>query len=141
MLKLKIPSTGFNTIIDITDQLVELLRSNNARSGLVSAMVVGSTSGMTVMRFEPGAVADLLAALERAAPSEINYQHLETTGDPNGCAHVRSVLVGTNVCFPYVDGAMGMSETHRIVIIDFDFRSSDRTIYIQPLAGIDRGLI
>ncbi|HEX4788691.1 MAG TPA: YjbQ family protein [Actinospica sp.] len=132
MFELEVPSIGLNSATDITDRLVEALRADGAGDGLAAVFAHGSSLGLTVMRYEPGALEDLLRALERIAPDDTRYLHELTTGDPNGFAHVRSSLLGTSLCVPFVDGRLGMSETHRVVLIDFDLKPSTRRVLVDP---------
>lgn len=132
MIQLEIPSAGLNATCDITSQLVTALRECGAGDGLAAVFAHGSSLGLTIMRYEPGAVEDLLRALERIAPDDTRYLHELTTGDPNGFAHVRSALLGTSVCVPFVGGELGMSPTHRVVLIDFDLKPATRRILLDP---------
>ncbi|WP_168209147.1 YjbQ family protein [Agromyces intestinalis] len=90
MRELEIPSSGLNTAIDVTDDVAAALGELDAAPGLVGVYAHGSSLGLVLMRFEPGTVQDLLAALEKVAPLTTRYAHELTTGDPNGAAHIRS---------------------------------------------------
>lgn len=132
MIELEIPSAGLNATYDLTDRLVAALRESDACDGLAQVFAHGSSLGLTIMRYEPGAVQDLLRALGRIAPDDTRYLHELTTGDPNGFAHVRSSLLGTSLCVPFVAGALGMSPTHRVVLIDFDLKPATRRVLVDP---------
>lgn len=139
MIELTIDSRGLLDHHDLTDDIAGALREVGATTGLAGVFAVGSSVGLTVMRYEPGAVQDLLRALERAAPDDAAYLHTLTTGDPNGFAHVRSSLLGTSVLFPLRDGEVAMSATHRVVLFDFDLKPAPRTILIDPPAPAASG--
>lgn len=132
MIELTVASSGLNASYDLTDDIVTALRDSGASDGLAGVFAHGSTIGLVVMRYEPGAMQDLLRALERAAPDEASYLHGLTTGDPNGFSHVRSSLLGTCVLVPWAGGELGMSPTHRVVLIDFDLKPAPRRILIDP---------
>ncbi|QDQ14998.1 YjbQ family protein [Streptomyces spectabilis] len=133
MIELTVHSTGLNTHYDITDELTERLREEGAGDGLAGVFALGSTVGLTVMRYEPGAVQDLLRALERLAPDDGNrYLHELTTGDPNGFSHLKSSLLGTSVLVPFRAGEPAMSPTHRVVLIDFDLQQATRRVFVDP---------
>ena len=134
MIELTIPSAGYLDHHDLTDRIAEALRDAGdpaTQTGLASVYAVGSSVGLTTMRYEPGAVEDLLRALQRAAPDDGAYVHTLTTGDPNGFAHVRSSLLGTSVLFPMRQGEVAMSPTHRVVLFDFDLKPADRTVLVD----------
>ncbi|MFJ6752103.1 YjbQ family protein [Streptomyces sp. NPDC091266] len=133
MIELTIPSTGLNTHYDLTDEIAGRLRDRGAADGLAGVFAHGSTVGLTIMRYEQGAVADLLRALERAAPDDGGrYLHELTTGDPNGFSHLKSSLLGTSVLVPVLDGEIAMSPTHRVVLFDFDLKPATRRIFLDP---------
>ncbi|MFP7175752.1 YjbQ family protein [Priestia filamentosa] len=131
MIEIKVQSKGFNNSYDITDQVKNVLPKLNKPSGLAKICVVGSTVGLTLMRYEPGTVKDLFNSLNMVAPMDKTYEHFHTTQDQNGFAHVWSSLLGTNVVIPYKDYTLTCSDTHRIILLDFDLRQANRTIYID----------
>ncbi len=133
MIELTVPSAGLNAHYDITDEITERLRAHGAGDGLAGVFAHGSTVGLTVMRYEPGAVTDLLRTLERLAPDgERTYLHELTTGDPNGFSHLKSSLLGTSLLVPFLGGELGMSPSHRVVLLDFDLKPATRRILIDP---------
>ena len=82
------------------------------------------------MEFEPGAVADLKAALEKLAPEKARYHHNDTWDDGNGFAHLRSALVGASQAFPVKDGAVVLGTWQQIVFLDFDNRPRRRKLVV-----------
>jgi secondary thiamine-phosphate synthase enzyme len=131
MTEIEVESDGFDASYDVTERIQEALEADRPGAGIVRVCVLGSTVGLTIMRYEPGALEDLLFALRQAAPPDRNYAHFTATGDPNGAAHVKSCLVGTSVMAPYRDGKLLCPDTHRIVLIDFDLRRARRRLYIE----------
>jgi secondary thiamine-phosphate synthase enzyme len=136
VIELRIPSDGLNSHHDITDTVTECLREAGSGDGLAGVFAHGSTVGLTIMRYEPGAVTDLLRVLERVAPEAPadggRYLHELTTGDPNSFSHLKSCLLGTSVLVPFVGGELGMSATHRIVLFDFDLKPATRRVLLDP---------
>jgi thiamine phosphate synthase YjbQ (UPF0047 family) len=132
MIKLEVTSVGLNSHYDITDLVAHQLREHAAGAGLTGIFAHGSTIGLTIMRYEPGATADLLAALDRLAPVDKPYLHGLTTGDPNGFSHVKSSFLGTSVLVPFTGAALAMSDKHRIVLFDFDLAPAVRKIFLDP---------
>ncbi|MEU8779611.1 YjbQ family protein [Streptomyces sp. NPDC048606] len=149
MIELKVTGTGLGSHHDLTDHIARALAEHGAGDGLAGVFAHGSTVGLTVMRYEPGAVRDLLTVLDRLAPDSpdagARYLHELTTGDPNGSAHLKSSLLGTSLLVPFTAGALAMSPTHRVVLFDFDFLPATRRILIDlprpasPRAGHPTG--
>ena len=131
MIKIEVESKGFNSDYDLTDLIQNELEYMNSLEGILKVCAVGSTVGITVMRYEEGAVKDLLNCLEVIVPEDGNYEHFRTTKDPNGFAHVKSSFLGTSLCLPYLNGTLALPQNHKVVMFDFDLQSSIRKLYIS----------
>ncbi|MER0469302.1 YjbQ family protein [Bacillus cabrialesii subsp. cabrialesii] len=131
MVEITIQSKGFNHSYDITEQVTDALSQLEPSSGLAKVCVTGSTVGLTVMRYEPGTVQDLLQCLESIASKNKQYEHFNTTGDSNGFSHVWSTIIGTSVMVPYKNHKLACSDSHRVVLFDFDLREAERKIYVD----------
>ncbi|SRR6266516_2644280 len=130
-LEVRIPSKGHGSAYDVRLAIEAKIPTLRRRSGLLRACVVASSAALTIMRYEPGTVRDLFQVLGEIAPTERDWQHEQTTGDPNGYAHVCSSLIGTHVVAPFDDGRLALPESHRIVLLDFDPRESERRILLD----------
>lgn len=128
--RVALETEGFCDIRDITGQVQRIVDEAGVRQGIVCVANPGSTGGLTTIEFEPGAVADLKAALERIAPQRAVYQHDRAWQDGNGFAHLRSALVGTSRSFPVVDGGILLGTWQQLVFIDFDNRPRHRTLTV-----------
>ncbi|MFF7445938.1 MULTISPECIES: YjbQ family protein [unclassified Streptomyces] len=135
MIELTVESTGLNSHYDLTDQIAASLQEHGTGDGLAGVFAHGSTIGLTVMRYEPGAVQDLLRTLERIAPESpadgSRYLHELTTADPNGFSHLKSSLLGTSLLVPFRDGRLAMSPSHRVVLFDFDLKPATRRVFVD----------
>jgi secondary thiamine-phosphate synthase enzyme len=136
VIELTVESTGLNSHYDLTDRITTALQEHGTGDGLAGVFAHGSTIGLTVMRYEPGAVQDLLRTLEGIAPQSptdgSRYLHELTTADPNGFSHLKSSLLGTSLLVPFQDGTLAMSPSHRVVLFDFDLGPATRRIFLDP---------
>jgi secondary thiamine-phosphate synthase enzyme len=128
-----IHAQGNGDMHDLTSEAKNALKKSGAQKGLVNVFVVGSTAGITTIEFEPGLVQDMKVAMERLAPENGRYAHEERWNDDNGHSHVRASTVGPSICVPVVDGELLLGTWQQIVLIDFDTRPRDRTIFIQVI--------
>jgi secondary thiamine-phosphate synthase enzyme len=135
MFELTVESPGLDAAIDVTDSVADALRSRSVRPGMTHVFLRGSSVALIAMRFEPGTVRDLQEALETLAPVTKSYAHELTTGDRNGFAHVRSALLGTSLSLPWAGDTFDVSDTHRIVLFDFDLKPAVRTLVIDSSQG------
>ena len=129
--KFTVHTKGNTQIIDITRQVQNSVYLHNLQNAVVHVYVAGSTVSITNIEFEPGLLNDLPEALERIAPSTLEYHHDETWHDGNGYAHVRASIVGNSTMVPLIDGALKLGQWQQIVLIDFDNKSRTRTVYVQ----------
>ncbi|HDQ99935.1 MAG TPA: YjbQ family protein [candidate division WOR-3 bacterium] len=131
--EIRLETEGFCDIRDVSAEVGRVVADSGIRTGLVCVGCPGSTTGVTTIEFEPGAVADLKRALESLAPEKGRYDHNATWGDGNGFAHLRSALVGTSRTFPVRDGAPALGTWQQVVFLDFDNRSRRRTVIVTVM--------
>ena len=131
--EIRLETEGFCDIRDITAAVERIVADSGVKTGLVCLGCPGSTTGITTVEFEPGAVADLKRALEQLAPQKGAYRHNETWGDGNGFAHLRSALIGTSRSFPVRNGKPALGTWQQVVFLDFDNRSRQRTVTVTVM--------
>ncbi|MDX1645482.1 MAG: secondary thiamine-phosphate synthase enzyme YjbQ, partial [Thermoanaerobaculia bacterium] len=120
-------------IHDLTDEIRLVVSESGVEDGLLLVSVPGSTAAVTTIEFEPGAVADLTAAIERLAPEDIDYEHDRRWVDGNGFSHVRAALMGPSAAFPIAAGEIEVGTWQQIVLCDFDNRPRTRRIVVQVM--------
>jgi secondary thiamine-phosphate synthase enzyme len=128
---LRLSTGGGGEIVDLTAGVASVVRTSGVQAGVATVFVAGTTAAVTTMEYEPGAVIDLRAALERLAPQAHDYEHNVRNHDTNGHAHVRAAIVGPSVGVPVVGGEAALGTWQQIVLIDFDTRPRDRTVMVQ----------
>jgi secondary thiamine-phosphate synthase enzyme len=121
-------------IHDLSPTVSRFLAESGVENGMLLVFVPGSTAGITTIEFESGAVADLEAAIERIAPSDLDYAHDRRWGDGNGFSHVRAALMGPSASFPVVDAALVTGTWQQIVLCDFDNRPRRRRVILQVIS-------
>jgi secondary thiamine-phosphate synthase enzyme len=124
---------GFSDCHDITQDVESTVRESGVRNGLVTVMVSGSTAAVTTIEFESGAVNDLKQALERLAPTDIEYAHNLRWGDGNGFSHVRAALMRPSLGVPVVEGKLCLGTWQQLILLDFDNRPRSRSILVQVM--------
>ncbi len=122
---------GNNDIIDITKHVQNCVYQHALKEALVCVSVQGSTSAVTTIEYESGLIQDLKEALERIAPTGMEYHHDEILHDGNGYAHVRSALVGSSVNIALKDGLLNLGTWQQVVLLDFDNKPRSRNITVQ----------
>jgi secondary thiamine-phosphate synthase enzyme len=129
--KLSLQTRGNGDTHDITDAVARAVHESNLKSGTVTLFCPSSTSGLTTIEFEPGAVADLQRVFDEIVPAGLEYHHNERWGDGNGHSHVRAALLGASLVIPFLGGQLSLGTWQQIIYIDFDIRPRHREIIAQ----------
>ena len=122
---------GFTDIIDITDRISEEVGRLNVKEGICLVSCPGSTSGITTIEYESGAVSDLKRILENIVPMSKDYEHCKKWGDCNGYAHIRSALINPFSSIPVENGKLVLGTWQQVIFLDFDNKSRKREIRIK----------
>jgi secondary thiamine-phosphate synthase enzyme len=128
---LNLQTQGDADVHDITRQLGKLVAGSGLRSGTLTVFCPSSTSGLTTVEYEPGAVADLKRMFEELVPSGREYAHNATWDDGNGHSHMRASLLGPSLTIPFVEEKLTLGMWQQIVYIDFDIRPRQRELVVQ----------
>ncbi len=130
-MEFTVSTRGFTDILDITSEVRKICEAADVAEGVAHVFVVGSTAALSTIEYEPGAVADLKAALDRIAPMNADYKHNETWGDGNGFSHLRAALMKPSLSIPIVDGRLTLGTWQQVILLDFDNRPRTRTIQVH----------
>jgi len=113
--------------LNITREVEDILEQSGISEGmcLVSAMHI--TAGVWVNDAEDGIIADIDQMLERLAPSGVDYRH-HRTGEDNGDAHLKNILVHNQVVIPVTDGRLDFGPWQQVYYAEFDGRRRKRVV-------------
>lgn len=122
----------FNTkkkreFINITEELEKALEKANIREGLVLASAMHITAGVYINDAEDGLIADIEEWLEKLAPFRENYRH-HRTGETNGDAHLKNLLVGHQVIVPVTEGKLDLGPWQQVYYAEFDGQRRKRVV-------------
>lgn len=129
--KLTFQTRGNADVQDITSAVQQAVSETSLRSGTVTLFCPSSTSSLTTIEFEPGAVSDLRRVWNHLVPPNEYYAHEEAWHDGNGHSHVRAAIMGPSLVVPFVEGQLALGTWQQIVHIDFDIRPRRREIVAQ----------
>ncbi len=128
---LSFSTTAGTDVIDITRPVAEKVAESGIAEGQALVFTPGSTAALTTIEYESGAVLDLIEAIERISPKDMEYRHDARWGDSNGYAHVRAALLGPSLTVPVSSGRLILGTWQQIVLIDFDNRPRKRQVVVQ----------
>jgi len=122
---------GNAEMTDMTAKVAAAVERSGLETGIAVIFVSGATGAVTTMEYEPGLVEDMLGALERIAPKEIDYAHNQRWGDGNGHSHVRASVIGPSLTVPFSEGKLLLGTWQQIVFLDLDNRPRYRRVVVQ----------
>ncbi|HEY42413.1 MAG TPA: YjbQ family protein [Anaerolineae bacterium] len=127
----ELSTRGHADMHDLTSQVKRLLADSEIHSGTVTVFTPSSTSAITTIEYESGALDDLRRLLDEVAPPDRDYRHNLRWGDGNGHSHLRAALLGPSLTIPVVDGHLTLGTWQQILFVDFDVRSRQRRLVVQ----------
>jgi secondary thiamine-phosphate synthase enzyme len=122
---------GNADIRDITDQLASAISKSGLSSGTATVFCPSSTSALTTIEYEGGALSDLRRLFDEIIPSDREYAHNERWHDGNGHSHLRAALLGPSLTVPFIEGQMALGTWQQIIYVDFDNRPRQRRLVVQ----------
>ena len=131
MRELRVSTERRSQLVDITSQVRAAVTGEEGAAVLV--YVPHTSAGVTLNeRVDTELVADLERALERIAGDPAEYSHDDVDG-PNGPAHLRSTIVGTQLLIPLREaGELALGSYQAIFFCEFD-GPRDRSVFVSVL--------
>jgi secondary thiamine-phosphate synthase enzyme len=122
----------FNTdnkkeLVHITETIREIVLNSKIKEGFVLISAMHITASVYVNDNEPGLLEDIWKWLEELAPFNKDYKH-HNTGEDNGDAHLKSLLMHHQVMVPVTDGDLDLGPWQRIFYAEFDGQRKKRVV-------------
>jgi secondary thiamine-phosphate synthase enzyme len=122
-------------LLRITDEVEAFCKESGLAEGMVLVSAMHITAGVFVNDDEPGLHDDIEAWVQRLAPGPPpsgagegpDYRH-HRTGEDNGDAHLKNLLVGHQVIVPITKGRLDLGTWQQIFYFEFDGRRKKRVI-------------
>ncbi len=113
--------------LNITTEVESALNESGIREGMVLVSAMHITAGVWVNDAESGLIQDIDEWLENLAPFKENYRH-HRTGEDNGDAHLKNLLVHHQVIIPVTDGRLDFGPWQQVYYAEFDGQRRKRLI-------------
>jgi secondary thiamine-phosphate synthase enzyme len=122
---------GMNTkqrkeLVNITEEIAEAVSKSGIKEGFILVSAMHITAGVFVNDEESGLKKDIMAMLERLAPVG-DYEH-HKTGEDNGDAHLKRMLVNHQVTLPITKGQLDLGPWEQVFYAEFDGQRKKRVI-------------
>ena len=113
--------------INITNQVRDIVAKSGIKEGMVLVSAMHITAGVYVNDAEEGLIQDIDEWLERLAPFNPSYAH-HRTGESNGDAHLKSLLIHHEVIVPITNGSLDLGPWQQVYYAEFDGQRRKRVI-------------
>ena len=113
--------------INITADVEKAVSTAGIREGMVLVSAMHITAGVFVNDHEPGLWQDIDTWVEKVAPYRDDYLH-HRTGETNGDAHLKSLLVHHQVVVPVTDGKLDLGPWQQVFYAEFDGMRRKRVV-------------
>jgi len=112
--------------INITSFVRDVLLESGVSEGMVLVSAMHITAGVWVNDAEDGLLQDIDDWLEKLAPFA-DYRH-HRTGETNGDAHLKNLLVHNQVILPITNGSLDLGPWQQVYYAEFDGKRPKRII-------------
>ncbi len=120
-------TTQRRELVRITDDVAAAVKKSGIAEGMVLVSAMHITAGVFVNDDESGLFDDIWKWLEHLAPAKADYRH-HLTGEDNGDAHLKSLLVHHQVIVPVTKGKLDLGPWQQVFYAEFDGQRRKRLI-------------
>jgi secondary thiamine-phosphate synthase enzyme len=111
---------------NITEEVARVVRASGVQEGLALVSAMHITAAVYVNDDESGLLQDISAWADRLAPPG-DYAH-HHTGESNGDAHLKNLLLGHQVLLPITKGQLDLGPWEQVFYAEFDGQRRKRVI-------------
>lgn len=113
--------------INITREVESAVGKSGIQEGMVLVSAMHITAGVYVNDAESGLIQDIDDWLDELAPEGKDYRHHQT-GEDNGDAHLKSLLIHHEVILPITNGALDLGPWQQVYYAEFDGMRKKRLV-------------
>ena len=111
-------------LIDLTDQLMAMVRRLHVREGLVNLFSTHTTCTILINEFQKALLADMTRFLEEVVARDAEYLHNDPDHSDcdrmNADSHLRAMLLGHSVTLQVSGGEIVLGQWQRILMAELD---------------------
>jgi secondary thiamine-phosphate synthase enzyme len=114
-------------LVRVTDTVAALVNKSGIAEGMALVSAMHITAGVFINDDEPGLWQDIWEWLQKLCPEGPDYQH-HRTGEDNGDAHLKNLLIHHQVVVPVTKGKLDLGPWQQIFYAEFDGRRRKRVV-------------
>jgi secondary thiamine-phosphate synthase enzyme len=136
---ISLDTQGDTDVHDISSELNRLVEESGLRAGILTVFCPSSTSAVTTLEFEHGALSDLKRMFEELVPVDHKYAHNPGWEDTpkgrhaNGHSHMRASLLGPSLTIPFTGKTLTLGTWQQVIFVEFDSRPRHRELVVQMI--------
>ena len=132
LLAVQTSGRGF---VDLTGDVAKFIAEVGAREGALTLFIRHTSASLTIQEnADPSVLHDLTTALARLAPEDAGWTH-DTEGPDDMPAHIKTMLTGTSLQVPVLNGALALGTWQAIYLIEHRSRPHRREVVQQFLGA------
>ncbi|MCI4330486.1 MAG: secondary thiamine-phosphate synthase enzyme YjbQ [Thermoplasmata archaeon] len=112
--------------VNLTEQVRSIVRGSGVREGMALVSAMHITASVFVNDNEDGLLHDIERWADRLAPPG-EYEH-HRTGESNGDAHLKNLLLGHQVVLPVTAGDLDLGPWEQVFYGEFDGQRRKRVV-------------
>ena len=128
-------------LIDLTNRVMEFVRTFHIREGLVSLWSMHTTCTLFINEFQTALLTDIKRFLEELVARDKEYMHNDPNHSDcdrmNADSHLRAMLLGHSLTFQVSGGEVVLGQWQRILMAELDGPRA-RSLRIQILGVSDK---
>ena len=129
-MRIIIPTSKKQELIDITNKVNELVRKSKVKSGVCNVFVRHATAALIINEnYDPNICTDLLKALNKAFPDNAGYLHDRV--DNNAGAHIKAAILGTGESIPVENGKLKLGTWQALMLVELDGPRNNREVEVR----------
>lgn len=131
MQAITVKTPARTALVDITREVRRAAGGLGLEQGALLLFVPHTTAGIFINeKVDPAVPEDIRTVLDRFAPPDHPYRHLEGNAD----AHAKTVLTGSSVLVPVEEGKLVLGTWQAVFFAEFDGPRT-RKVILTPLPG------
>lgn len=117
-MELKVRTTKKYEVIDITQKVMEALRTAPVNEGLCCVFVPHATAAVVINENDDNQIGlDLLDVLDKLVPEGV-WRHDQV--DSNGAAHLKAAILGPSEAIPVQNGRLALGTWQAVMLVELD---------------------
>lgn len=114
-------------IVYLTDKIEAIVKKSHIEEGFILISAMHITASIYINDNEDGLFQDMEEWLQKLCPEGPNYHH-HASGETNGDAHLKNLLLGHEVIVPITKGKLDLGPWQSIFYYEFDGQRKKRVI-------------